>query len=164
MSLLDFLSERIVPLVKYLDRKMMEQECKDLRNEVGAAQKAKEVPLDGLEKSRGIIDGDRGYHVRLELETVAGLRASVEHCLPGYVDYEIQTTKRMKLDLLECRLRALKPNEIVGRRQLVVCLGTVQELLLSVEDRVYEVELAILGVLSGAWCSSDFKQTCRMGA
>lgn len=31
----------------------MEQECKDLRNEVGAAQKAKEVPLDGLEKSRG---------------------------------------------------------------------------------------------------------------
>lgn len=51
---------------------------------------------------------------RLEHNTDVGLRARVELCLCGYVDWEIQITKWMKLELFDHRLRDLEANELVG--------------------------------------------------
>ncbi|OAE32742.1 hypothetical protein AXG93_107s1250 [Marchantia polymorpha subsp. ruderalis] len=63
MSMSDLLSEQIVPLMKYLNMKMAR-----------------------LVETEAIIG-------RLDQEIDAGLRARVEPCLRGYVDYEIQITK-----------------------------------------------------------------------
>lgn len=61
------------------------------------------------------------------------------------MDYEIQTTKWLKLDLLEHRLRALEANEIIVRRQLGML---VSSFICNLEEIRKSLELKLIAVLS----------------
>ncbi|OAE29953.1 hypothetical protein AXG93_669s1010 [Marchantia polymorpha subsp. ruderalis] len=158
VSFPDFLQDSVVPLLKYLDGKRekydipkKEMECEVLRLNLAKEKECRaeeeQVIKGSYSAVRGVADKSKKAEAefrQLREETTDSLRLRIEKCLRGFVMWEVQTLKWLKLDLLERRLMAMKTNGAAGHKQFV---RLVNSFSFDFEESRKNLELEILSVL-----------------
>lgn len=107
-----------------------------------------------LEESQTRVEKAEATYQQLRDETTDGLRLRVEKCLRGFVMWEVQTLKRLKLDLMGRRLMSMKANGSAGHKQLVQSINSFSS---GLEEARENVDMEIVNVLRrlGADISSE---------
>lgn len=108
--------------------KSLEVECR-IRFEADCGRLQERLKLVKLEESQARAGKAEAAYRQLREETTDNLHLHVDQCLSGFVMWEIQTLKWLKLDLLERLLMGMKTNTVAGHKQLVRLVNSLSSRL-----------------------------------